>query len=211
MFVGDEMFGKNQIQNMVREGVVSAVYPEKHSCRVTFPDRAGLVSAELPVLTFAAFKNTSYGLPDIDERVVVLMTSNDDSGHGGYIIGSLYTGENLPEEIGQDLTRLKFSDDMEIKYKRANDEDKTSTFKIKMADDTQILYECEGNKFEFNLKFCDGCEISYNERAEFEIRFKDKSTITHDLQRGLEMDIKGEINISAKGDINMRGANIHLN
>ena len=201
----------NQLKNIVREGIVSVTYPRRHSCRVTFPDRSGLVSAELPVLTFAAFKNTSYGLPDIGERVVCLMTSNDESGHGGYILGSLYSSNNLPDEIGQDLTRLTFFDNAEVSYKRATDEDKTSTFKMKMADDTQFLYECEGNKFEFNFKFSDGCQISYNERAEFEIRFKDKSTITHDLQRGLEFDIKGEINISAKGDIALRGANIHLN
>ena len=74
----------NQLKNIVREGIVSVVYPERHSCRTTFPDRDNLVSAELPVLTCAAFENQAYGLPCVGERVVCLMISNDSQGHGGY-------------------------------------------------------------------------------------------------------------------------------
>ena len=117
----------------------------------------------------------------------------------------------MPSVNNENIFSLKFSDDAECSYKRKTEQDKNSVFNIKMADGATISYECGENKFEFRFKFSDGCEISYNERAEFEIRFKDKSTITHDLQRGLEFDIKGEINISVRGDINMRGANIHLN
>ena len=200
----------NQLKNIVREGIVSVVYNERHSCRVTFPDRSGLVSAELPVLTCAAFKNQAYGLPCVGERVVVLMTSNDEQGKAGYIIGSLYTGDNLPSVNNENIFSLKFADDAEYSYKRATQQDKNSVFNIKMADGATISYECGENKFEFRFKFSDGCQISYNERAEFEMKFADKSTITH-ARGDLDIDIKGEINISAKGDIALRGANIHLN
>ena len=199
-----------QLKSICREGKVTEVFPERHSCKVTFEDRDNLVSAELPILTLTAGQNKSYRLPDIDERVVVLMTSNDEQGKAGYIIGSLYTGDNLPSVNNENIFSLKFADDAEYSYKRATQQDKNSVFNIKMADGATISYECGENKFEFRFKFSDGCQISYNERAEFEMKFADKSTITH-ARGDLDIDIKGEINISAKGDIALRGANIHLN
>ena len=44
-------------EKILRRGIVSAVYPERHSARVTFEDEDNLVSAELPVLTTFASKN----------------------------------------------------------------------------------------------------------------------------------------------------------
>lgn len=40
----------NQIRNMLRVGRVSSVNGAACTARVTFPDKEGLVSAELPVL-----------------------------------------------------------------------------------------------------------------------------------------------------------------
>ena len=207
------MFGINNLQtqtaNLIREGVVSEVLYDKHACRVTFPDKNNLVSAELPVLTGAAFKNKSYNLPDIGERVVVLMAGNAGTSGAGYVVGGLYTGENPPSETANNYA-LKFSDEAEVRYKRADKSDKTSAFKMTFADKTEMLYECGGKQFEFCLKFSDGCQISYNNNAEFEIKFKDGATITH-ARGDLEIDVKGEINITASGDVNIKGANIHLN
>ena len=207
------MFGINNLQtqtaNLIREGVVSEVLYDKHACRVTFPDKNNLVSAELPVLTGATFKNKSYNLPDIGERVVVLMAGNAGTSGAGYVVGGLYTGENPPSEA-QNNYALKFSDEAEVRYKRADKNDKTSAFKMTFADKTEMLYECGNNQFEFCLKFSDGCQISYNNNAEFEIKFKDGATITH-ARGDLEIDVKGEINITASGDVNIKGANIHLN
>lgn len=174
-----KMFGiSGSNKNFSREGVVSAIYPERHSARVTFEDRGGLVSAELPVLTLFAYKNKSYAMPDVGERVVVLAAANDVTSGSGYIIGSLYTGNNLPQvtETGKDIMRLEFSDKTFISYDR--------------------------------------------EKHLFTIQFSDETSITHDAETGeLSINCKGdilingekEINVDAKNDINMNGANIRLN
>lgn len=198
------MFGISNLnvktENLIREGIVTEVLYDKHACRVTFPDRNNLLSAELPVLTSAAFKNKSYNLPDIGERVVCLMAGNAGTSGAGYVVGSLYTGNNLPKETKNNYA-LKFSDNAEIKYTRADEKNKNSAFNLKFTDGTEISYNCGDKNFEFHLKFTDGAAFSYTD-SEFEMKFKDGGTITH-RDGDLEFDIKGEINMHAR--------NIHLN
>lgn len=108
----------NKVDNIVREGTVSEVYPARHSARVTFEDRAGMVSAEIPVLTTFASANKSYGLPDVGERVVCLCTSNDHVSGGGYVIGSLYSGAGRPAVNDQDVAQVRFADGSTVTYNR---------------------------------------------------------------------------------------------
>lgn len=116
---GDEFLSdSNKVHNIVREGTVSEVYPSRHSARVTFEDRAGMVSAEIPVLTTFASANKSYALPDVGERVVCLCTSNDHVSGGGYIIGSLYCGYGRPAVNDQDISQVKFADGSTVTYNR---------------------------------------------------------------------------------------------
>lgn len=208
---------QTQLKSICREGKVTEVFPERHSCRVTFEDRDNLVSAELPILTLTAGENKIYWLPDIDERVVVLSASNDFTGGGGYVLGSLYTGDEKPLENNQNVYALKMSDNFEVKYEREQ-----HNFQMTFNDGTKIFYENGESDHEMNIKFSDGCEISYSygSGADFLMKFADGSTIEHDGQRGdLDMKIKGEINITAAGeiniessqDVNVKGANIHLN
>lgn len=213
-------FGGRKGGEVCREGEVSEVYTDRHSCRVTFEDRSGLVSAELPVLTLFAGENKSYALPDIGDRVIVLSASNDLTAGGGYVIGSLYTGSIKPEENNQNIYSLQFSDEAKISYRRKSENDNRSEFKLHFSEGTELTFSNEETKFEFEIKFSDGAKISYNNDGEFEMKFKDGSTIEHDGQRGdLDFNIKGEINITASGeiniqsrsDINIQGSNIHLN
>lgn len=212
------MFGfenSNQIKNIVREGKVSKIYAERHSCRVIFEDRGGLTSAEMPVLTLCAKDNKSYWMPCINEKVVCLMNSSDLSGGGGYVIGSLYTSEEKPEENNQNTYSLKFSDAAKFSYQRKTDENKSSEFKMQFADGSTILFQNDERDHNFEIKFSDGCAISYsygNNDAEFEMKFANGDKFTHDGRRGdAELNISGELNISARGDVNIKGANIHLN
>lgn len=173
-------------RNFSREGVVSAVFPERHSARVTFEDRGGLVSAELPVLTLFAYKNKSYALPDVGERVVVLAAANDVTSGSGYIIGSLYTGNNLPQpaETGENITRLEFADKAFISYDR-----KKHLLTLHFQDDSTITHDAETGELSINCK----------------------GDILINGEKELNVETKGEINAESKQDINLNGANIRLN
>lgn len=107
------------IKNFLREGIVSAVYPERCAARVTFPDKDGLVSAELPILQPAGAKNQFYSLPDVGDSVVCLFAPNSQDGTG-FILGSRYDDKNSPPVNSQDISCIKFGDGTFISYNRAS-------------------------------------------------------------------------------------------
>ena len=93
------------IKNLIRAGVVSAVFPERCAARVTYQDRDGLVSAELPVLQSSCLNNKFYSLPDVGDSVVVL---------------SFYTEKNPPPADNQDISLIKFGEGSSITFNRAD-------------------------------------------------------------------------------------------
>ena len=97
-------------EKILRRGIVSAVYPERHSARVTFEDEDNLVSAELPVLTTFESKNNFYALPAISEQVICLYEENDGGEGTGVIIGSIYSDVNKPKANNQDICRVDFGE-----------------------------------------------------------------------------------------------------
>ena len=105
------------MQNIIREGKVTIVYPERCSARVTFEDLESLVSAELPVLQSCAGKNKSYSLPDVGESVVCLFSENAD-GDSGFILGSRYHEHETPKAPSQDKTRIDFEDGSYLEHDR---------------------------------------------------------------------------------------------
>lgn len=96
-------------------------YPERHSARVEFEDKDGLISAELPILIPCAAQNKFYSLPDIGETVVCLTATNTDDGTG-WIIGSRYHDKATPKVNSQDKTRMDFADGTFIEYDRQSHE-----------------------------------------------------------------------------------------
>ena len=106
-------------KNIVRRGLISAVYPERHSARVTFEDKDNVVSAELPILTSYASKNCLYHLPDIAEQVICLYEESDAQEGDGVIIGSIYSDVNKPKVSSQDKFRLDFEGGSFIEFDRS--------------------------------------------------------------------------------------------
>ena len=109
-------------RRLISEGIVSVVYPERHSARVTFPDKDDVVSAELPILTPCGSQNKSYSLPDVGESVICLFASNDDTSGTGFILGARYDDKNPPAVNSQDITRMDFKDGTFIQFDRAKSE-----------------------------------------------------------------------------------------
>lgn len=111
---------QGEARQLIKEGRVTAVYPERHSVRVTFEDKDNLPSAELPVLTTFACQNKCYSLPDVNEIVVCAFASNDEIGGAGWVIGSRFHDNSTPNAASQDKTRIDFNDGTFIEYDRAS-------------------------------------------------------------------------------------------
>ena len=109
-------------RQLIREGKVSACFPERHSVRVEFQDKDGLISAELPVLTPCASANKFYAMPDVGETVVCLFASNSEQVGDGWVIGSRFHDKIPPNAKSQDITRMDFKDGTFIQYDRRRHE-----------------------------------------------------------------------------------------
>jgi len=113
---------EGESRRLISEGIVSVVYPERHSARVTFPDKDDVVSAELPILTTCGSQNKSYSLPDVGESVICLFATEDDMSGTGFILGARYDDKNPPAVNSQDVTRIDFKDGTFIQFDRAKSE-----------------------------------------------------------------------------------------
>lgn len=109
-------------RQLVREGVVTATFPERHTVRVAYEEKDGLISDELPVLTPWAFDNKSFAMPDVGETVVCLFASNADQTGTGWVIGSRFHDKSPPNANSQDKARIDFKDGTFIEYDRASHE-----------------------------------------------------------------------------------------
>lgn len=119
-----------EARDLVKEGTVTAVFPERHTVRCEFADKDGLISAELPVLTSWACDNKMFHMPDVGETVVCLFASNADNTGTGWVIGSRFHDKLPPNANKQDVTRIDFKDGTFIQYDRGSHE---------------LRIECRGN------------------------------------------------------------------
>lgn len=111
----------SDLKSIVRFGVVSAVYPQRHSCRLTFPDKDNLVSAEMPILIPAGAKNSYYSLPDVGDECVCICPNNDDS-NGGFVLGSFYHDNAPPPTDNPNVAMIRFEDGTTLSYDRSRHE-----------------------------------------------------------------------------------------
>lgn len=109
---------EGEARDIVKEGVVSEVYPERHTARVTFDDKDSLVTAELPIITTWAQSNKMYALPDVGETVLCIFATNDGTSGEGWIIGSRFHEKSKPNAKSQDVSRIDFKDGTFIEYDR---------------------------------------------------------------------------------------------
>ena len=122
----------NAARSITAEGIVDQVFPERHSVRVTFPDKDNLTSAELPVLGNFCSQNAVFALPDVGESVVVLNATNDDTSGTGFVIGARYSDKVQPKVDSIDKTRMDFKDGSFIEFDRSTGD---------------LRIECKGNVY----------------------------------------------------------------
>lgn len=104
------------VNDVIRVGKVSAVFPERATATVEFKDRDGLVSKELAIMQGNTLKNRDYRLVDVGEHVVAAFFGNGLS--EGVILGCVYDRKNDSDTADQDVRRVTFDDGADIRYDR---------------------------------------------------------------------------------------------
>ena len=126
------------LNKLIRVGRVKAVYPERGTVRVQFDDLSEMQSAELQVLMRRSQRDLDYDVFTLEEQVLCLFLPV--AKNKGYVIGSLYTVSNIPQEF-IDKKIFRFEDGSEISYDRPSKTFKlhsTSTIDISAVDNIDI-------------------------------------------------------------------------
>ena len=98
---------------MIRTGKVSSINYKQYRARVEFDDAPGIISKELNILSTNSNKTKDYVIPSLGEEVVCVFLPHAPS--MGFIIGSYYSGKNLPPENGK-MKYIFFPDGTKLKY-----------------------------------------------------------------------------------------------
>jgi phage baseplate assembly protein V len=104
------------LNQIVRVGLVVAVFPDKGTVRVTLPDRDGVVTQELPVMVRKAQEDKFYALPDIDEQVLCVFLP-----YGleqGFVLGAMYSKQDTVPVSSKDKCHMSFKDGTYLEYDR---------------------------------------------------------------------------------------------
>lgn len=118
------------LKKMVREGEISAIFPEKGTVRVKFDDD-GTVSYELPIIFRGVIGTKDYWMPDIGEQVVCLFLPNGNA--RGFVIGAVYSNVNPPPVTDKNKRHVSFEDGTTIEYDTS-----TSTLTVDSAGPINI-------------------------------------------------------------------------
>lgn len=104
------------VNDVIRVGKVSAVFPERSTATVEFKDRDGLVSKELAIMQGNTLKDRDYRLMDVGEHVVCAFFGNGLS--EGVVLGAIYDRKNDNDTNDVDVRRTTFEDGADILYNR---------------------------------------------------------------------------------------------
>ena len=105
---------RDKLTDAIRVGKVSSIDPVKCTAQVTFEDRDGIVSGDLPIMVRFTLEDMEYGMPAIGERVRVLFDPEAPS--KGCILGSYYADTRLPPITGESKRYIRFSDGAHLEY-----------------------------------------------------------------------------------------------
>lgn len=115
LFDNDEALSR--LNDLIKVGEVSAIYPEKCTARVVFDDEDGHVSFELPILQRNTIKTKDQHTVNIGEDVLcIFLPSGPEE---GFIVGSFYAGEVTPPESVQTKRTTIFEDGTVFRYDMA--------------------------------------------------------------------------------------------
>ena len=108
--------GEPTVNDVIKVGRVSAVFPERCTATVIYPDRDNVVSKELSIGQKSALLNRAEFFPDPGEHVVCAFYGNGLS--EGVVLCSLYDKPNPPTVGNQERTVYIWPDGAEFFYDR---------------------------------------------------------------------------------------------
>ena len=188
------------INDVIRVGRVSAVYPERHTVKVDFPDRGdGLVTKELSVTSSLTRKNHFYALPDEGEHVICAFYGNGLS--EGAVIGAMYDTNNPPPIPDRDIYSTVFEDGTQVTVDRKKHvvEIKDSYESILRFEDKNILIKAPGTvSIEQQGK---GQSISVDENGNIAVQGAEGGNIS--------IKVNGQMVIDARDRLVLRSQHIH--
>lgn len=114
----------------LKTGKISSVNYETVSARVEFDDTPGIISKSLKILSGHTKQEKTYSMPSIGEDVVCVFLPHAPT--VGFIVGSYYTGKNLPSDNGK-IKYIVFPDGTLVKYDL-----ETSTLEVNCVGEINI-------------------------------------------------------------------------
>lgn len=107
---------QQEMNNVVRVGVVTSADPAAMTVRVKVADQDGLVSYNLPVVVRKTLKDKDYWLPDVGEHVVCLFLPFGQE--QGFCLGAIYSQADAPPVADRDKRHVVFEDETMAEYDR---------------------------------------------------------------------------------------------
>jgi phage baseplate assembly protein V len=101
------------MNELIRVGRISSIAPDKCAARVTFADKAEVVSFDLPILVRGSLETKDYWMPVVKEQVVCLFLPNGNA--NGFILGSFYSSQ-APPVTDEKKRHIAFPDGTHIEY-----------------------------------------------------------------------------------------------
>jgi len=160
----------------MRTGKVSSINYKEYSARVEYDDAPGIISKELKILSTNSNKTKDYFLPSIGEDVICIFLPHAPS--VGFIVGSYYSGKNLPLETGK-IKYIFFPDGTRLKYNL-----ETSLLEVDCVGDINIS---SGKVVNLQAKEVNIVTESFNVSA-------DESNFDHDINCADVVTDKGSHN-----------------
>ena len=114
----------------LRLGRVSSINYKEVSVSVEFNNSPGKISGGLKVLSDHTSKEKDYSLPSVGEEVLCVFLPN--APNVGFVLGSYYSGKNLPIDTGK-IKYILFPDGTKIKYNM-----ETSVLEVDCVGDVNI-------------------------------------------------------------------------
>lgn len=130
---------------LIRVGRVTAVYPDRGTARVQFPELSDQQTYELPVLQPLTQRDKVYLLPDEGETVYCLFEPHAPS--RGCIVGAIYNRKHLAPFASVDVRGVRFEDATEITYDRVK-----HLLRFQFRDGSVIEYDAEAKALRFSLE-----------------------------------------------------------
>jgi phage baseplate assembly protein gpV len=130
---------QNLLKNLIRIGTVSSINYNAGKVKVSFSDKDGIVSDELPMLSF------EYNMPAVNDSVLCVFLGNGLQ--SGFCLGKFYSSKNHPPDAGNNIYFKDILGEASIEYNKTTKTLTISAENIVFNGDVDIngVLQVDGN------------------------------------------------------------------